>query len=538
MKLQTERIEKHRAQFTIEIEPERLENEKRKAARKISRQVNIRGFRKGRAPYRLVAQHVGEAAILEEAIDALGDVLYKQAIDESEVAPYGPGAFDDFKLEPAPTFVFSLPLQPEIDLKDYLSIRLDYEAPEVSESQVDRAIKQMRQRMIEVVDDQVQVTAPGNRVSVSVYSEFLDGPPPDEPIYEAAQASATDPLTADEPTQDEEQAGDQPYIPRKGDTFVDDENSVFILDPNEDPFIHGFVENLIDVELGSDVQFELTIPDDDADETLHGRLVEFTVSVKKIEAISLPEIDDEFARRVCRGLGDEETDLAGLRAAARADMERTANDEAKAQFSGQVLEQIVDGADIAYPDIAVENEIDELVDDMERRLGQQGVKPEDYYRLTGSSKEDLREQQRESAVQSLRQALVFRELARAHEITVSDEELELRIDAVAGIYGSSPEVRQIFNSPQMRGNLRNELMMNKINEHLYAIGTGQDLAEALEQMRERMADEARKAQARNERVEQYRAQDEAAEASNAQPEEAEPAAETALPQSAPETAKA
>ena len=112
MKLETERVDNHRAQFTIEIDADRLQDAKRKAARKISRQVNIRGFRKGKAPYRRVAQHVGEAAILEDALDALGDVLYKQALEQSEVEPYGPGAFTNFTEEPAPTFTFTVPLQP------------------------------------------------------------------------------------------------------------------------------------------------------------------------------------------------------------------------------------------------------------------------------------------------------------------------------------------------------------------------------------------------------------------------------------------
>ena len=102
MNLQTERVDNHRAQLTIEIEAEQLESAKKQAARKISRSVRIKGFRKGKAPYRLVAQYVGEAAILEEAVDTLGGELYKQALQESELLPYGPGAIEDFKIEPVP----------------------------------------------------------------------------------------------------------------------------------------------------------------------------------------------------------------------------------------------------------------------------------------------------------------------------------------------------------------------------------------------------------------------------------------------------
>ena len=137
--LRTERLENHKAQFTVEIEQEQLEVAKKKAARRLSHQVNIRGFRKGKAPYRIIANFLGEAAIIEEAVELLGNDIYKSALDDSEVNPYGPGALEDFSLDPKPTFVFTVPLQPEVELGDYRSIRKEYEEPEVEDEQVDEA---------------------------------------------------------------------------------------------------------------------------------------------------------------------------------------------------------------------------------------------------------------------------------------------------------------------------------------------------------------------------------------------------------------
>jgi len=510
LKLQTERIDNHRAQFTIEIEAEQLEDAKRKAARKISRQVRIKGFRKGKAPYRLVAQHVGEGAILEEALEDLGDILYKQALEESEVLPYGPGAFDDFTLEPAPTFVFSVPLQPEVDLKEYQNIRVDFEEPEVTADDIEKALKQMQLRGIEILDDNVEVAAAGNRVTIAVESEFVDGESPDDAIEVDPSPQDRDPLTDDDDGEDEAEASSAPYIPKKGDTFVNDENAIIILDPNEDPFTHGFVERLIGVELGSDVEFELTIPDDDADETIIGRCVQFLVTLKNIEAIAIPELDDDFARLVCRNRGDEELDLLGLRAATQEELERSAEAEAKSQYSGKVLQQIVQGAAIDYPDMMLEEHIDDMIGDFERNLAQQRIKLEDYYRLTNSSKDDLREQHRDGAIQSLRQTLVLRQIVRAQDIEVSEDDIALRLDAVIAGYGSSPEIRKLFDTPQMRGNIRNELVMNHINEHLVAIGRGDDPVVAIEAMRSRMKEEVQRAEARSQRLQRYQAEDEAA----------------------------
>jgi len=511
LNLQTERIENHRAQFTIEIEPDQLEDAKRQAARKISRQVRIKGFRKGKAPYRLVLQYVGESAVLEEACDALGDKLYKQALEESEVLPYGPGAFEDFKLEPAPTFVFSVPLQPEVDLKNYLDVRLDYTEPEVTAGDIEAALKQMQMQRVEVVDQDVEVAGFGHRVTIAVDSEFVDGDPPEE-----AEAIVTeDALTADVDESDEAvDEASAPYVPKKGDTFVKDDNTQIILDPNEDPFIHGFVGNLIGVERGSDVEFELTIPDDDAEETIIGRRVSFIVTIKDIEAIAIPELDDDFARTVSRERGDEEQDLAGLRQSLRDDLIRTELENAHSEYSASVLREIVEGAQIEYPELMLTEQIDGMISEFEANLKQQRLSLDEYLRLTNSSRDDLREQYRESAEQSLRQSLVLRELVSAREIDIDDAQIEARIESVIAAYGSSPEIRKLFDTPQMRGNIGNELLMSHLNTHLLAIGTGQDPAAAIEELQTRAAADAKRARERTQRLRQYRAEDAEAEASD------------------------
>ena len=504
MNLQIERTENHRAQFKIEIESQQLEDAKRKAARKISRQVRIKGFRKGKAPYGLVLRRVGEGAVLEEALDALGDVLYKQALVASKVAPYGPGVFEDFKPEPSPAFVFSVPLQPVVDLKDYLEVRLDFEEAVVTDSEVDDALKEMRMRQVEVLDDEIEVAGPGHRVTIAVDSEFVDGDPPDE----ATETDAEDALTAEKGEADAGEEETAPYIPKKGDTFVKDDNTKIILDPNADPFVHGFVGNLIGAERGSDVLFELTIPDDDAEETIIGRRVSFVVTIKEIEAISVPELDDEFAGRISRERGDEALDAAGFRQSIQDDLLRTAQDNARMEYSANVLEEIVEGAEIQYSDLMLTERIDDMIREFEGNLRQQRLRLEDYLSLTNSSEEELREQYRDGAIESLRQTLVLRELVSAQEIEISDEDLELRLDDIIGDYGARPELREVFDRPWMRDNIRNELVMNHLNAHLAAIGQGADPESAIEDMKARATADAKRARERAERLRRYREEEE------------------------------
>ena len=173
MNIQTEHIENHSARLTVEVEVERLEAAKKKAARQLSKRYRIPGFRKGKAPYRIIANYIGEGAIIEEAIDSMTNDVYRAALEESGVEPYGPGNVEDVKLDP-PTFVFTLPLAPTIDPGDYRSVRFDYTEPEVSDEDVDKAIKELQQEKA-LVEESTQPVAMGNRVTIDLHSEFVDG---------------------------------------------------------------------------------------------------------------------------------------------------------------------------------------------------------------------------------------------------------------------------------------------------------------------------------------------------------------------------
>ena len=508
LNLQTERIEKHRAQLTIEIEEDQLETAKKKAARQISQRVRIKGFRKGKAPYRLVAQYVGEAAILEEAVESLGDDLYKQALQESEVTPYGPGSFEDFKIEPAPTFVFTVPLQPEVELKNYQDVRVDYDEPEVHDEDVEQALQQLRMRELEVLDAECKVAEPGNRVRVSVDSEFVDG---EEPEDDATDSGGEDEGQPDDSAETEAEQDaiaakkddDTPYVPRKGDTFVHDENAIVILDPNEDSFVEGFVDAIVGAELGSDILFELTIPDDDPDKTIANRRVSFVVTLNQIESIRIPELDDVFAESIFKNRGDEVTDMVGLRGSMREDLARAALERTKSQYSGQVLEQIVEGAEIHYPELMLSERVDEMINEFAGNLKRQNLSLEDYLRHTGNSLDALKLQYQEPATQSLGQSLVVRELVKEEEVEASDEQIDLRMELVLSGYGQSAEIRKLFDSPQMRSNIRNELIISQINERLSAIGRGEDPDKAVESLNERLSDDVKLAKERHERLQSY-----------------------------------
>ena len=195
------------------------------------------------------------------------------------------------------------------------------------------------------------------------------------------------------------------------------------------------------------------------------------------------------------------------------DRSRAALETAKSQYSADVLQQIVECADIHYPDMMLDEQIDEMVGEFEANLKQQNIKLDDYLRLTNSSKDDLRERYREPAESSLKQSLVLRELVKQRNIEVSDEDVELRLTLAMAGYGDSPEIRKLFDSPYMRNNMRNDLIMSCINEHLVAIGRGEDPAQAIAALRARMKSDVERASTRNDRLQRYQSQSELAPAS-------------------------
>ena len=130
---------------TIEIEIERLDTAKQKAAQKLSKRYRIPGFRPGKAPYKMVVNYVGEPTILAEAMESMTDEVYRSALTEGAVRAYGPGAVEDIKFDP-PTYVFVVPLIPEVKLNNYRDIRGELTIPEITDEQFNEALKQIQQR--------------------------------------------------------------------------------------------------------------------------------------------------------------------------------------------------------------------------------------------------------------------------------------------------------------------------------------------------------------------------------------------------------
>jgi trigger factor len=469
LNIQTERLDNHTARFTVELEADRLEKAKQTAAKQLAKRVNIPGFRKGKVPYKILLNYVGEGAVLEDAIEILGNDIYKEALDESGVDPYGPGQLEDFKVEPQPTFTFVVPLQPTTDLGDYRSTRLEYSEPAVDDDQVNKAMRSLQEEQA-VVEESHQPVALGNRVNVEMYAATI-GEEGEAPI----EAHDHD---HDEHDHDHEHGDEHDHNHDHGlggNEFIHEHNAVLVLgEENEEP-APGFKQALVGANIDETREFEVEFPEDSEEwgAELAGKKAKFKVTVKKIETMTLPSLNDDLAARVTEK-EEKPLTLLELRMRVRENLQQNMARQAKSNYAGEVLDKLVDKATIAYPEALVEDQIDTYLERLDRDLRQQGLTLDDYVRITGKSKEDMRNDYREVAVRNVKRSLVLREVMKVEKVEVQESQIDEQINTMLLQFGEQAEaLRPMLDTPAMRENVRNDLVEQSVLDRIAAIAKGE-----------------------------------------------------------------
>lgn len=464
MNIQTERLENHTARFTVELDSERLEQAKQTAARKLAQRVNIPGFRKGKAPYRILVNYIGEGAVLEEAVEILGNEIYKQALDQSGIEPYGPGELEDFQIEPQPTFKFLVPLQAEVNLNDYRSVRLDYSEPTVEDEDVNRSLK-MLQEQHALVEESHKPAAEGNRVTLDIHAVLV--PLADAPEAAAADAGETEADEAESPEDDHNHMPD-------GEPFLHEHDASYILSEDYNEPAPGFREALLGANVGENREFELTLPDDkDEYEGLAGRRVKFHVTVKKIETITLPSLNDDFAARVT---AEEEKPLTllELRMRVRENLQNYAEEQAKSRYAQEALDKMVEQATISFSEAELFDYTEDYLKRLDSDLRRRGLTLDDYMRITNKSREDLHDDYHDMVSSNLKRLLVLREVMKAENIAVGEQAIDEQIERILEQYGPQREgLRSIFQDARMRDSVRNELLEEGVFDRIVALAKGE-----------------------------------------------------------------
>ena len=377
MKIEKTIEENHEAKLVVEVEPELMDTYKRRAARKISERGKIPGFRPGKAPYHMVVLNFGEHAIVEQAVDLFIDAEYSNILKEGDVNPSASGRLENIESLEPPKLIFKVPLAPEVDLGNYHSLRMSYEWNAPSSIEVDDAIQDLRQMYAttETVEREVQET---DYVLVDVESEI-------------------------------------PELKRTGFATVvrkDDRKE-------EWPFT-GFAKQLVGMKPNDSKTIKHDFPADHDLEALQDKSSEMTVTVKTVRAMTLPELDDEFAKTV--GAGDT---LESMRESVTKDVEARSKADYDDKFFVELIEKIKEGATFKYHQHSLEHEGEHVLEDLTQRLSQQGMDLETYFKLRNTTREQFVEDEvKPVAKKRFERSMILDELVRKEELEVDNDSLD------------------------------------------------------------------------------------------------------------------
>ena len=440
----TKPMENQQLSMTIEVDETRIEQEMRKEARKISRTVNIPGFRKGRVPYHVLVQFLGRKAVIQEFADKLGEEVYKEALAQEELHPYAPASINDVDLGRPVRFHLTVPLAPQVTLGPYRSLRMEEEEVEVDEEKVQERL----QEILEEHSDYQEVDRAsqyGDLMTIDIRGVVLD-----------EEGNETDVIVFDE---------------EDWDVTPDNENP---MEPS------GLDEALLDLAPAAEKSFPITWPEDSP--SMHAsKTVHFTVKVHKIQSYQAPELNDEIAQIV----GPDYETAADL----LNDLRETALEDAKAEaeniYREKVLNALVEMGEFDYPPAAIERQIDQIVQNNHTQLRQMGLTGiEQYLEMTNQSLEDYRTTLREEAETVLHRELIIEEIVQREHIGVSDEEYEDFIETVAG---SLPEdadeadmkdradLIEMMSADRSRPYLNQEILREKSIKRILEIARGEEL---------------------------------------------------------------
>lgn len=390
MSVSVEKLEKNFVALEVTVEAEKFVDAVNQAAKLLAKKVNVPGFRKGKAPRRMVEQYVGKQALYDEALDQLVGIAYSEAVLESGIDPVDRPSVDLVQIEEGKDLIFKakVMVKPEVELGEYKGLNIEQPAAVVTEEEVTEALKAKQQqhaRLITLEEGKVE-----NDDTVTLdFEGFTDGV-----------------------------------------AFIGGKAENYELVIGSGTFIPGFEEGLIGVEIGQPHDVNVTFPDEYHSAELAGKEAVFKTVVKKIQRKELSALDDEFAKDVSEfdTLDELKTDL-------RNKLMQTTEFRVKDEHAKSIITKVVDNASVEIPEVMITERIRVMLDDLSRNLAQQGLTLEQYYQFTNSNEQAMQEQLRPQAAESVKTDLVLETIAKAEGIEVSEDELDDEIKKVSERHG-------------------------------------------------------------------------------------------------------
>lgn len=395
MSAKWEKQEGNEGVLTIEVSPEEFDQALDQAFKKVSKDVQIPGFRKGKIPRKIFENRFGVESLYQDAVDIVLPNAYVQAIEETNIEPIAQPDVDIEKIEQGETLVFTakVTVKPEVTLGDYKGLEVEEQSVEVTDEDVDHDLEHQREHQAELVVKEEGTVEQGDTV-VMDFEGFMDG--------EAFEGG-------------------------KGENHS--------LEIGSGQFIPGFEEQLVGKTTGEDTEVEITFPEDYHAEELAGKAATFKVKIHEVKYKELPELDDEFAKDV-----DEEVEtLDELKKKKKEQLEEQKKQEADNHKRETLIEKASENAQVDVPVEMIDTELDQMVKEFEQRLQAQGMTMEMYAQFSGQDEDALKEQMKDDAAKRVKTNLTLEAIVNTENLEATEEDVNAELEKMASMYGTDVE---------------------------------------------------------------------------------------------------
>ena len=416
MSLQVEKLEKSMARLTIEVSAEELEKAIENAYKKNRNKISIPGFRKGKAPRRMIEQIYGKEIFYEDAANALIPDAYDQALEECTEDVVSSPQIDVTQLEAGKPFIFTaeVVLKPEVKLGKYKGIEVDKIDISASEEEVEAALNKERESNARTITIEDRPVKDGDMTIID-FEGFVDGV-----AFEGG----------------------------KGENYP--------LTIGSGAFIPGFEEELIGVNLNEETDVNVTFPEDYQSEELAGKAVVFVCTVREIKEKELPPLDDEFASEV-----SEFDTLEEYKEDIRTKISEKKEQEAKNQKEEAIVDAVIEEAFMEIPEAMIQTQQQQMLEDFAQRIQSQGLNVEQYMEITGMTQAGLAEQMRPQALKRIQSRLVMEAVAAEEGMTATEEEVDAEIVKMAEVYRMETDKVMELLGEGGRKQVKEDICVNK-----------------------------------------------------------------------------
>ncbi|MFO8192576.1 MAG: trigger factor [Bacillota bacterium] len=413
-----ENIKNNKVKLGIEVASPDVDTALAKAYRKVVRQINLPGFRKGKVPRRILETRFGPEVLHEEALELLVPPAYEEALKEADVSPINQPDFELVQIEEGKPLLFNavVEVMPPVELSEYKGIKVEQTEAVVDDIQVEQNLFMLREQSARLIPKEDGKAEEGDLLTID-FKGFIDGEP-----FEGGEA----------------------------------EN--YSLELGSKTFIKGFEEQLLGVSPEEELEVKVKFPDDYGKEELAGKEALFKVTVKQIKKKQLPELDDEFAKEA-----SEFDTLEEMKEDLREKLLNNAREESKERMEETLIGKIAEESKVDLPQTLVERQLDRLIGEFETYLRYQGMNMDQFLNLAGKKIEEIREERREEAEKRTRINLVLDAIAKKEGIEIEDSELDDKIASIAESYNDSAErVREIIEKQGRLPVIREEMRIRKV----------------------------------------------------------------------------